>query len=84
MIRRRCGSRARAACSIASSRVLLERISFTISSMSQTAKIRPSRMCAALLGLAQQELRPADDDLLAVVDEVLDQLLEPHASAAGG
>ena len=31
--------------SIASSRVLLPRINFTTSSMSQTAKINPSRMC---------------------------------------
>ncbi len=32
----------------------------------------------ALLGLAQQELRPPGDDFLAMVDEMLDQLLQPH------
>ena len=32
----------------------------------------------ALLRLAEQEPRPAGDDFLAVLDEVLDQLLQPH------
>ena len=44
-------------------------ISSMISSMSPTARIRPSRMWARWRALRSRKLRPPADDLLAVVDE---------------
>ena len=46
--------------------------------MSQTAKIKPSRMCPRCWALRKQESRPAGDHFLAMLDEVLDQFLQPH------
>ena len=64
--------------SIASSRVLLLRISLITSSMSHDREDQAFEDVPALLRLLQQELRPPDDDFLAMLDEVLDQLLQPH------
>jgi len=54
------------------------RMILTTSSMLSTAIFRPSRMCLAVLRALELELGAADDDGMAVLDEVLEQLLQVH------
>ena len=76
--RDRCGTPCAINFSIASSRVLLLRIRRIDFVDIADGEDQAFENVLALLRLAEQELRPAGDDFLAVVDEVLDQLLQPH------
>ena len=64
--------------SIASSRVLLRADQLDDFVDVADREDQPFEDVPALLGLLEQEPRPAGDDFLAVLDEVLDQLLQPH------